>query len=420
MADYKSKVVVIIPSRVVKNIFIDSGSMDKLSAESDLIFFRSPDVYFFNNSKSIDLNLANNKTASRFDFFFWYFYLFVHFRKIGVQPKKSFKAAQLNSFVCFLFQAISNPILSWIIKIIDYVWSRNKFARSALQRESPDLVIAPASAMDTYSYYFIREAKALNIPCAMIISHWDYFSKKGLRIIPDRLYVWGNDMYRTVLKTHIIPKKRVCILGAPHFDRYITSPYFNLPITSKVNHKFTILFAGTSVPFDEESELFKLDAYIETNKLNVSLVYKPHPRAWKRKSKLTQPYKHTKFFDGADYDKLLLMADGLITPFSSMILEFALIGKPSLAIFLNDNLNDWKFSEINNEEHIKMLIEQKWLNVCKENDKLERSFEKFLEKLADLNYARRIKLKVKNTVFYTKTNSFSERLYEDLSVNFKI
>ena len=103
-----------------------------------------------------------------------------------------------------------------------------------------------------------------------------------------------------------------------------------------------------------------------------------------------------------------------------MILEFALIGKPSLAIFLNDNLNDWKFSEMNNEEHIKMLIKHNWLNVCKKDDKLEELFKKFLEKLADLNYARHIKLKVKNTVFYSKANSFSERLYEDLSVNFKI
>lgn len=420
MADYKSKVVVIIPSSVVKSTFVDSGSMDKLSAESDLIFFRSPDVDFFNNSKSVDLNLANNKTASRFDIFFWYFYLFVHFRKMGLKPEKSFKAAQLNNFVFFLFRAISNPIFSWIIKIIDYFWSRNKIARSALQGESPDLIIAPASAMDTYSYYFIREAKALNIPCAMIVSHWDYFSKKGLRIIPDRLYVWGNDMYRSVLKTYTIPQKKVCILGAPHFDRYISSPYFNSPIISKVDNKFTILFAGTSVPFDEESELFKLDTYIETNKLNVSLIYKPHPRAWNRKSKVTKPYKHTKFFDGTDYDQLLLLADGLITPFSSMILEFALIGKPSLAIFYNDNLNDWKFSEMNNEGHIKMLIEHNWLNVCKENDKLEGLFEKFLEKLADLNYARSIKLKVKNTVFYSKANSFSERLYEDLSINFKI
>ncbi|CAM8356872.1 CDP-glycerol glycerophosphotransferase [Candidatus Methylopumilus planktonicus] len=420
MADYKSKVVVIIPSRIVKNTFLDSGSMDKLSAESDLIFFRSPDVDFFKNSKSIDLNLANNKTVSRFDIFFWYFYLFVHLRRVGVQPEKSFKAAQLNIFVFSLFRVISNPIFSWIIKIIDYFWSRNKIAHFALQRQSPDLVIAPASAMDTYSYYFIREAKALNIPCAMIVSHWDYFSKKGLRIIPDRLYVWGNDMYRTVLKTHIIPKKKVCIIGAPHFDRYISSPYFNSPIISKVDHKFTILFAGTSVPFDEESVLFKLDEYIETNKLNVSLIYKPHPRAWNRKSKVTHPYKHTKFFDGTDYDQLLLLADGLITPFSSMILEFALIGKPSLAIFINDNLNDWKFSEMKSEEHIKMLIEHNWLNVCKENDKLEGLFERFLEKLADLNYTRHIKLKVKNTVFYSKANSFSERLYEDLSVNFKI
>jgi hypothetical protein len=344
----------------------------------------------------------------------------VHLRRIGVQPEKSFKAAQLNNFVFSLFLVISNPLLSWIIKIIDYFWSRNKIARSALQRESPDLLIAPASAMDTYSYYFIREAKALNIPCAMIVSHWDYFSKKGLRIIPDRLYVWGNDMYRTVLKTGIIPKKRVRILGAPHFDRYVSSPYFNSPVISKVDHKFTILFAGTSVPFDEESELFKLDTYIEKNKLNVSLIYKPHPRAWNRKSKVTQLYKHTKFFDGTNYDQLLLQVDGLITPFSSMILEFALIGKPSLAIFLNDNLNDWKFSEMNNEEHIKMLIEQNWLNICKENHNLEVSFKNFLKKLADLNYARRIKIKVKNTVFYSKANSFSERLYEDLSINFKI
>jgi hypothetical protein len=126
---------------------------------------------------------------------------------------------------------------------------------------------------------------------------------------------------------------------------------------------------------------------------NVNLIYKPHPRAWNRKSKVTYPYKHTKFFDGTDYDQLLLLADGLITPFSSMILEFALIGKPSLAIFINDNINDWKFSEMNNEEHIKMLIEHNWLNVCKENDKLEGLFEKFLENLYPLLHFEYVRLR---------------------------
>ena len=420
MVDYRRKVVVIIPSSVIKNTFVNSGSLDKLSSESDLIFFRSPDADFLNNSKIIDLNLTKSIFLSRIDVFFWYFYLFLQFRRTGVSPERSFKVAQLKKFFLYLFHVITSPALSLIFKIVDYFCSRNKIARSALQKESPDLIIAPASAMDTYSYYFIREARALNIPCAMIVSHWDYFSKKGLRITPDRLYVWGNDMYRTVLDTHFIPKEKVCILGAPHFDRYISSPYFNSPIVSNVDHNLTILFAGTGIPFDEENELAKLDRHIEKNKLNISLIYKPHPRGRSRKSKGTYSYKHTTFFDGADYDQLLLLADGLITPFSSMILEFALIGKPSLAIFYDDNLNDWNFSEMNNEEHIKMVIEHNWLNVCKENDKLVEAFEKFLEKLADLNYARRIKLKVKNTVFYSKANSFSERLYEDLSVNFKI
>ena len=82
MVDYRRKVVVIIPSSVIKNTFVNSGSLDKLSSESDLIFFRSPDADFLNNSKIIDLNLTKSIFLSRIDVFFWYFYLFLQFRAV--------------------------------------------------------------------------------------------------------------------------------------------------------------------------------------------------------------------------------------------------------------------------------------------------------------------------------------------------
>jgi hypothetical protein len=76
--------------------------------------------------------------------------------------------------------------------------------------------------MDTYSHLVLRSAAYLGIPSAMLVSHWDYFSKKGLlRVSPDKIYVWGDDMRRSAIEHNGLDPGRFSVVGAPQFEKYL-------------------------------------------------------------------------------------------------------------------------------------------------------------------------------------------------------
>ena len=76
--------------------------------------------------------------------------------------------------------------------------------------------------MDTYSHLVLRSAGHLGIPSAMLVSHWDYFSKKGmLRVSPDSIYVWGEDMRRSAIEHNGLDPGTIAVVGAPQFEKYL-------------------------------------------------------------------------------------------------------------------------------------------------------------------------------------------------------
>jgi hypothetical protein len=114
---------------------------------------------------------------------------------------------------------------------------------------------------------------------------------------------------------------------------------------------------------------------------------------------------------------LIAATDGIVSPFSTMTLEAALCGKPSLCTGFSDGVNSWDFSVAGNSEHIRILEGRRWLRICNDRSKLASEFREFLAGLTDHGLADRIRSEVRSTVFYND-RSYAKRLAEHVQADF--
>ena len=109
--------------------------------------------------------------------------------------------------------------------------------------------------------------------------------------------------------------------------------------------------------------------------------------------------------------------DAVVSPFSTMTLEAALCGKPSLCIGFSDGVNSWDFREATNTEHIRSVAGRRWLKVCTDRSLLGPAFADFVAGLEEPALAERIRREVRSTVFYNES-SYAKRLVDQLQADF--
>lgn len=100
-----------------------------------------------------------------------------------------------------------------------------------LEDHRPDAVIlSPMVGVGFSQADFVKSARALGIPTAMLVFSWDNLSNKGLiHELPDRILVWNGTQRAEAVKLHRCPADRVVVTGAPRFD-----PFFEMkPASSR-------------------------------------------------------------------------------------------------------------------------------------------------------------------------------------------
>lgn len=432
------KIVVVVPSDVVVATLVSSGAMAELERHYSLVYLTSPSVTraLPGPATAIALQSLRSRLGRALDFHFWHLSLFAYYRRHGLPDSTSVKASTLPFARRRLLRALAHPLLSGLWAMLDrqIFFSHDEAVSRFLREQAPRLVIAPASAMDTYSHLVLRSASRLGIPSLMLVSHWDYFSKKGLlRLNPTRIYVWGEDMRSLAVERNGVDADRLAVVGAPHFQKYFqpmekrrdaARRRFGIEPGARV-----VLFPGSSAPFDEPAVLRILDqAIVESGPGKVRLLYRPHPRAWERRVaekvdlaslasvRIDDPAQPGGTSD-EHYLDLIAAADALVSPFSTMTLEAALCGKPSLCTGFSDGVNSWDFAEARNSEHIRILEGRRWLTICRDRSTLGAMFRELLAGLDAPRLADRIRSEIKSTVFYNE-RSYAERLLERVQRDF--
>lgn len=430
------RAVVVIPSDIVARKFVNSGALDVLMNKGKVVFVVSRDVKIVLPGESVvvDLLFMGSAFDMRLDLLFWYHSFYVYTKKNKIDYRKTVKARSMKWVMRLFHEVLSMPIVSSVVdKLDEWYFSEDVNVKKLLLQTKPDIVVAAGSALDSYSHLVLKTASKLGIPTLMVISHWDYFSKKGLlRFKPDKVYVWGEDMKNSAIKFNEVSEADVVVVGAPQFQKYLAGmPEKNVAkddLGLDVDKNW-LLFPGSGIPYDEISVLKRLsELLIKLNRDDIGIIYRPHPRAWARKTKeeinledlenvvIDKPWQGEGQSE-AHYQKLISASEGIVSPYSTMILEGALCGLPALCVCFSDNLNIWDFAQAEAQEHIWPLLERDWVFSCSRSEDLEVVFLKFLEKIFDPQFRIAVRSQVRSTVYFDE-NTFAERLYEHIERDF--
>jgi len=91
-----------------------------------------------------------------------------------------------------------------------------------LEAQRPDaLVLSPMVGIGFTQADFVKSARALRIPSAVLVFSWDNLTNKGLfHATPDRVIVWNGIQSNEAVKLHRCPRESVVVTGAPRFDEF--------------------------------------------------------------------------------------------------------------------------------------------------------------------------------------------------------
>lgn len=84
-----------------------------------------------------------------------------------------------------------------------------------------DLVAVTPLVDGPSQHEWVRSARALGIPVALLVASWDNLTNKGVLFEPpDRTYVWNDLQRREAVELHRLPPESVAVVGAHSFDHW--------------------------------------------------------------------------------------------------------------------------------------------------------------------------------------------------------
>ena len=107
-----------------------------------------------------------------------------------------------------------------LYRMLDRRFSPSPAFSAFFDRYRPDALFS-TDATDKYDVQFMHHARARGIPIISMVRSFDNLTKLGiLRIIPDLLLVWSEELKRYAIDYHDVPEEAVEVVGVPHYDRY--------------------------------------------------------------------------------------------------------------------------------------------------------------------------------------------------------
>ncbi len=277
-----------------------------------------------------------------------------------------------------------------------------------LINDKPDLVVHPSVLDGVYFDDLIHFCKKLHIPLINIMNSWDNPSTKhGANYNPECLLVWGEQTRLHALKYMRMPEENVKKFGAAQFDVYrnvtrITKPDFLKKHGLDSNCR-VLLYAGSSKGTDETAHLHMIDKFIEDGHLPpIKVIYRPHPwgnggaqgkrilsEKWNNvviETSMIQYLREVEkgnvgiyLADYQDTHDVLSNIDFLISPLSTIILEAALHGKPSMCYMPIDEKEAKHFQAVKDMPHFDDLFKMDVFPKAFGESQLKQGIQKLIE-----------------------------------------
>jgi hypothetical protein len=253
----------------------------------------------------------------------------------------------------------------------------------------------------------ICEAREKGIPLLALTNNWDNLNTKSFLETPPYLGVWGEQGFLIARLMHRMFPHQIFVIGAPRFEVYRKSRIgrreareaLGLPAAARV-----LLFCGSGVAFEETSLIEDLDQAIGGGRLpaDLHILYKPHPLRFARTGEKTLDLSQLRHVTRVVskrgltelelYPYLMAAANGIISPFSTMVMEGAHHGLPALCLGYNDEghaNHDW--DRVSYNLHLYVIRHAEWAVVCGERTQFIAKCGELLRKLDDPEVAQEAK-----------------------------
>ena len=236
--------------------------------------------------------------------------------------------------------------------------------RELLDDFAPDVVALPTTIHEGNELALCHAARRRGIPVVMEAASLDALVSKGVLLArPDILCVWGEEARRAAIQWHGMAPDQVRVTGPARFDALV-------PIAAKPES--IVYIAGTSVQYwaDEEDVIQRLDAW--ALQLGYEIVYRPHPR---RPAVDLTGLVHTTLdtdwqpggwrWDRVGIADTLGCSICLVTAWSTMVVEAALLGRPTLLVAFGHGVP--RFGEW---PHMRTILQWSGVRVCRSPEEL--------------------------------------------------
>lgn len=420
---HRLKILIFIESDFVIRNFLKSGAFNNLIAEHDVTYVMpSPSYKRFVAPFEPEIFTAPIQRVDvpedRVLMWKWLFLrdqLRPSFNKFLRERRKTY-AYMIGYKAAFLFTLAHVPGLTPIFnRYIKKRLAANPCheLENLLEQERPDILIHPSTFDGCYIDDLVKEGRKRSIPTLLIMNSWDNPSlKRSMAGIPDWVSVWGEQTKQHTHRFMNIPLERIAKLGAAQFEVFRHPPRISREDFCRehnIDHNKTlVLYAGSSRNTNEMAELKLLDEAIDRDELgNITMIYRPHPwgngggpggkdiihTKWKNiciensmKQYLLRLSNGDKTPDTADYRRthdILCSIDALISPFSTIILEGALHGKPVMCLMTNETENI-KYRK--NLVHFEEMFSLDSILVAHESSELKIGILDLVAKANDLDF----------------------------------
>jgi len=303
----------------------------------------------------------------------------------------------------------------------------NTLIKREFNTENVKAIICFTSSKDSIYDDLVRIAKKNKIKIILVLINWDNATSKPYIEKPDVVLTWG---IQTALLSNKIHKVYSKAIGSPRYESYKNNADFNYKVSLgkldlNSNYKY-IIFAGASFPSEEINILNKLsELIVKKHNSTYKIIYRPHPYSWKINSIKRNDYFNksviidpclSKFADN-DFDQfrhLFAVSSALISPYSTMVVESLLNGKPVLALGINYDENfNWKLAA-KIAPHLQILQNNNAVIHCYSEEFIEKSFDFLIGKINNKNISFQAK-NIAKEIICLKNKKYSTLICDEIN-----
>ncbi len=252
-----------------------------------------------------------------------------------------------------------------------------------LRRVAPDVVLAsPANMRFTEEIEYVKAAKSLGIPTAVLVLSWDNMSTKGLiNVRPDLLLAWNRAHASEAVRYHGISESHILLTGAPFFDKWFNSHHdavdrpellrrAGLPVDAPF-----VLYLGSSKNIAKDESWLVADLLEALDKSETlrgaSIMIRPHPANATPFGELAQSNSRVAVWppDGqlpesggmqADFRDSVQHAAAIAGINTTAMIDALILGRPCVAIVTKQ----YEKTQLR-AQHFRHLLDSEALNVAR-------------------------------------------------------